>query len=183
MNKPLLIASFGLLIMLGSGCSTTGVKTTQKEDTGYGIRVNSTPTDAAIYLDNDYQGVTPLTVGLKEETQTLTLFKPGYAPVETQVQRAKNQSFDYTLIPVNRYLYDLINSKGIRFVKRSNLNDVRIEPSNRTIGVNYAFYMKDDGTGKVLRLRIAKLAAKYVLLETEDGTSVVMPILYIEDNR
>jgi len=180
--KSCFLLSAIALMGLVAGCQTQQPKKAGPVN-DYAISVSSTPSDAAIYLDTEYQGATPSAVYLKSEKALMTVFKPGYTPVEVEVNRSKNQEVSYNLSPVNSYLYELISNKGLRFVKRSNLDNVRLEPSNRPIGENYAFYLKDDSMGKTLRLRIVKLASRYVTLETDEGTSVVLPVIYITDNR
>lgn len=65
------------------------------------IKISSNPPGASVYLDNDYQGTTPITLMLLPGNYRITLKKEGYLDYSTNivVQEGRDREYNFTLQP------------------------------------------------------------------------------------
>ncbi len=120
----------------------------QTEETGAGtINIGSQPSGAKIYIDNSYQGTSPLSLQLKPGQHTVKATKPGYKPEKKTVQIRSNKRLQLSLI-----LDKLGGSIWIRSNPESAkiyLNDVYYGETPDTLkglkGGNYQITLKKDG--------------------------------------
>lgn len=183
--KYLVIPIWTALLM--AGCQHTKPVEVY-EEFEHNISINTTPEGALVYRDDQYYGTTPYNFRIRDRVVydtplQLTIFKPGYVPVEMSLPGSPRQDLDFTLIESNKYLYNLLARRNIRFTERTNMDSIMMEPSNRPMSDNSAFILRDPNTDKEIRFRVIRMTNRYVWLETDDGQNVVYPIIKIDDRR
>ncbi len=87
-----------IIILLLSGCgrkeNANPINTSQ---TGYAISISSSPSGASVYIEDEYEGITPCKVHLKKGTYKFVVLKDGYIAQRKDTKIVKDTNLNFTL--------------------------------------------------------------------------------------
>src|SRR6056297_3391837 len=152
------------------------------------IRIETTPSNATIYINGSYKGTSPLTIGLEEGTHTIEARKDGYVS-KRENKTIGSQTKDLSRIetitltleketgslyinsnPSGAYIYLNGTYKGTTSKKIENL-----DPGYYTLKLTKSGY---EDKSESIRIEPGKRTTQYLTLEKEETTGS----LYINSN-
>ncbi|ASJ03497.1 hypothetical protein A3L09_09605 [Thermococcus profundus] len=155
------------------------------------LGVNSNPSGAAVYINDEYKGATPISLTLKPGSYTVKLSLEGYANITKNLTLGpgENKTLNFNLTPLPSLGYLTINSTPANatvyldgdYIGTTPLENYPLPPGNHTITIvkrgyeNYTETIQVEGnTPLFVNVTLKPLTATVKVLSTPIGAEVYL---------